>query len=145
MHMRRDELAEIKHKYHRKHPIDSAKLRVVGGGLETRAFTQQLSEYVRNADYFINEHHRAVFDMEMPHLSEWLFKPGAATGQYAVQKELQAAKHYLPKCSASLPALSVIEDEKGGFQLPQKGSRCDPQALHDVQKRGSLSQMGVLV
>jgi hypothetical protein len=146
MQMHRDELAQIKHKYHRKTPKANIELFITTKGkLETRSFTEQISEYVRNANYFINEHHRAVFDMEMPHLSEWLFKPGVATGQHAVLEELKAAKRYLPNFSASLHELSVIEDGKGGFQLPQKGSRCDPQALHDIQARGSLSKMGLLV
>jgi hypothetical protein len=146
MHMRRGQLAEIRHKYHRLTPIENIKLFIAAEGkLETRSFTQQMSEYVRNGDYFINEHHRAVFDMEMPHLSEWLFKPGVATGQHAVQEELKAKKRHLPGFFASLPGLSVIEDGDGRFQLPQKGSRCDPQALHDIQARGSLSKMGVRV
>src|SRR5262249_31102943 len=113
--------------------------------LETRGLADTLSQYVRNSDYFVNEHHRAVFDLEMPHLSKWLFEPGVATGQHTIQEEVKAAKRHLPNFAASLNALGVIDDGSGNIQLPQKGSRCDPQALHDIQLKGNLSSMGVLV
>jgi len=146
MTMHREELATIKHQYHRKTPIENIKLFIAAGGkLETRSLAGNLSDYVRNADYFVNEHHRAVFDLQMPHLSRWLFEPGVATGQFNVQEELKAAKRHLPNFYASLTALSIIEDETGRFQLPQKGSRCDPQALHDIQAKGNLNAMGLLV
>ena len=147
MTMHREELAKIKHVYHtRGEAKDNLTLFFsTKGKRETRAFTKNLSDYVRNADYFVNEHHRAVFDLEMPHLSRWLFEPGFATGQYSVQEELKAAQRHSPNFYASLTALSVIDDGTGRFELPQKGSRCDPQALHDIQAKGNLNAMGLLV
>jgi len=121
-----------------------------GGGFVDRQFaTQHISDYVRYADYFVNEHHRAVFDRTLPTLSSWLFTPagpqggGMTSGQ--VYAELKRKENLLPYTMASLEKLAVTRDAKGQFVLPVPGSFTDHMALHDVQARGNLLRMGVLV
>jgi Domain of unknown function (DUF5621) len=139
--LNRESFAKIKQK--------GLKQRMIGLGFGKRDLTQKMSDYVQYSDYFINEHHRAVFDQTMPRLSSWLFTPagpgGGGTNSTQVQAELAWAKDFLPDTVASLVGLMVTRDAAGKFTLPIAGSFTDPIALHDVQARGDLMRMGVLV
>jgi uncharacterized protein DUF5621 len=126
---------------------------ITGGGFGKRDVASNLDQYTRSSAYFVNEHHRVLFEALCPALYEWLFEPAKASQQgltgrtvdqsHAIGREVVGARGVRPDFIESLGSLGV-ELNGSWVKLPAPGSSYDPRAVHNLQARGSLTQMGVL-
>ena len=124
-----------------------------GGGFGKRDVATNLDQYTRSSAYFVNEHHRVLFETLCPALYEWLFEPakGSQLGlagrvvdqSNAIGREVVAARGVRPDFIESLGGLGV-ELNGSLVRLPAPGSSYDARAVHNLQARGNLTQMGVL-
>jgi len=147
--VRRNEYAKIKQKGALQWVIGGG---LGGGGFGKREFTKNLDQYTQSSAYFVNEHHRVLFEMLCPTLYRWLFtRTDASTGlagravssSHPAGREIGAAVGSRPMFIASLATLGV--DIQGTVvKLPAPGSAFDSRALHDLQARGDLTGMGVI-
>jgi hypothetical protein len=125
---------------------------LIGKGFGERSMKSDLASYTRNSDYFVNEHHGALFERLMPRLHSWLFtkgqlSPGLASRKVAssspIGQEIAAAgavgAHVLP----SLALLGVSMDDGGFVTLPAPGSGMDDKDAAYRQAGGALTSMGV--
>lgn len=126
--------------------------RAIGKGFGTREFAKHLDEYTQHSGYFINEHHRVLFEAICPSLYRWLFslgnfQPGLQSKVVAssspIGQEIAAAWLVRPNFIESLERLGVTI-EGTNIRLPAPGSALDPRQLHDIQARGNLMTMGLL-
>jgi hypothetical protein len=144
MVLRRPAYAKIKH--------SGLKQRVIGKGLAKREFAKHLDEYVRSPDYFINEHHRALFMRLFPQVYNWVFTfadfmPGLRSRKvgttHPVGRELAYAIMVLPTFFETLYGLGF--DVQGTvFTLPRPASGFDAKSAMNNQVRGDLRAMGAL-
>jgi hypothetical protein len=125
------------------------KQRLIGKGFGKRAMTEELEAYTQFSDYFVNEHHRRLFERKMPALYAWLFtRNHAAVGlmsrkvplSHPIGQEVEAARGY------ALPSLALlgVEMENGVVSLPAPASGMDGQMDSFRQTGGDLMAMGVL-
>lgn len=147
--VRRGDYAKIKQK--------GAMQWIIGGGIGKggfgkREFAANLDQYTQSSAYFVNEHHRVLFETLCPTLYRWLFTMAdasqglsgrAVSSTHPIGREIGAAVGTRPKFIESLYSLGL--DIQGTVvRLPAPGSAADSRALHDLQARGDLTQMGVL-
>ncbi len=124
----------------------------IGKGFGKREVAKNLEQYTKHSDYFINEHHRLLFESMCPNLYRWLFtattpvqglssKVVASNSQ--IGSEVAAAWMVRPKFIESLERLGVTI-EGTNIRLPAPGSSIDPHQVHDIQASGNLRSMGLL-
>ena len=117
------------------------------GGVKTRDFLKnRIDQYVEYSDFFINEHHRRIFERTFPSLYRWVFE-NQGTNSAAVGRDFKSTENVL----ALKQTLIDI-----GFQPAQMG--VTPTALVPVRGSGhqavgalrqqitaSMSAMGLYV
>jgi hypothetical protein len=122
---------------------------MIGKGLGERSMATELEKYTQFSDYFVNEHHRRMFERKMPNLYRWLFTRDQAVAGLAGRKvgsghsiwqEVETAKGY------ALPSLALlgVTTEGSIVGLPAPGSGMDGRADAFRQGGGDLGGMGVL-
>ncbi len=125
---------------------------VIGKGFGKRDAANQLDQYTKSSAYFVNEHHRVLFERQCPTLYRWLFTTadagGGLTGRvvaasHPIGREVAAAYGIRPNFIESLQSLGVTI-EGSNVRLPAPGSSFDSRVLHDIQARGDLEKMGIL-
>ena len=112
----------------RKDPGSGAML-----GTRDRQFVSSLDKYVVDADYFVNEHHRATFKRTYPNVYDFLFegRPGLERQAWMEFKEM----YKLPGLMKSLEMFGVKEPDPGHpFVLPPPGAG---------HRRGGFRQLGI--
>ncbi|MBI3463744.1 MAG: DUF5621 domain-containing protein [Planctomycetes bacterium] len=124
----------------------------IGMGFGQREFSKHLDEYTQHSGYFINEHHRVLFESNCPDLYRWLFTRASAqaglqskavAANSPIGREVAGAAPVRPNFVESLQRLGVKVD--GNIvRLPAPGSALDPRQIHDIQARGNLTAMGLL-
>jgi hypothetical protein len=125
------------------------KQRLIGKGFGKRAMSEELEAYTRFSDYFVNEHHRRLFEQRLPSLYRWLFTPNQAlpglTGRKVasgnpIWQEVETVKGY------ALPSLALlgVAMENGIVSLPAPGSGMDGRLDAFRQGAGNLTAMGVV-
>jgi uncharacterized protein DUF5621 len=135
-----DQFAKVKQK--------GLKQFMIGMGFGKRDINQNMTDYVRYPEYFINEHHRACFDFLFPNLSRWLLNPASGnmnTEKAAATKEVKDQRDVSPEFIKTLPMLGVTFDAAKTPQLPPAGSLFDQSALADSQAKGNLLRMGLVI
>ena len=123
---------------------------VVGSGFAPREFPSQLQNYTMNSEYFINEHHGAIFKACCWRLFDWLFMPANGktdAHKTRVRMEMRMLSVLVPSASEalleSLGQLGVAED-RSGFTLPAAGSCFDPQGRVNFTNFADMVRMGVV-
>lgn len=102
-------------------------------GTRNRQFTSSLDTYVVDADYFVNEHHRATFKRTFPNVYDFLFegRPGLERQAWEGFKQM----YNLPGLMKSLEMFGVKKPDPGHpFVLPPPGAG---------HRRGGYQQLGV--
>lgn len=126
--------------------------RAIGKGFGQRDFAKKLDQYTQNSAYFINEHHRVLFETACPNLYSWLFTratvmPGLSSKMVAsnstIGREVANAWSVRPNFISSLENLDV-EIVGTNIRLPAPGSSCDPRQLNDLQASANMRSMGLL-
>ena len=124
----------------------------IGKGFGQREFAKRPEEYTQNSAYFINEHHRVLFESTCPNLYSWLFTKAAASPGLTSKLVMAGSPHgqevagawgSKPNLMQTLEKLGV-EREGVHVRLPGPGSACDPRQMNDVQATGSMRSMGLL-
>ena len=124
----------------------------IGKGFGQRDFAKRPEEYTQNSAYFINEHHRVLFENTCPNLYSWLFTrttvmPGLNSkmvqSSTPIGREIASAWMVRPNFIESLENLGV-EIAGTNIRLPGPGSACDPRQINDIQASGSMRTMGLL-
>ena len=112
------------------------------GGRKTRDFLKNKhDQYVRNADFFINEHHRRVFKRAFPAIYDWVFLDRGNNAN-AVSAEFRGTRNLLALYQ-TLEALGFSEKPGAGVLLPIRGQRKQPSGILRSQLTSSLSAMGL--
>ena len=125
---------------------------LIGKGFGQRDFAKKLDQYTQNSAYFINEHHRVLFETTCPNLYSWLFTratvmPGLSSKMVAssstIGREVAGAWAVRPNFISSLENLG-IEIVGTNIRLPAPGSSFDPRQLNDLQASANMRGMGLL-
>jgi hypothetical protein len=125
---------------------------VIGKGFGQRDFAKNLDKYVLSPDYFINEHHRALFMKHFPQTYDWLFtlrnfSPGLTSRKVPttspIGRELSYAVSSLPQFFETLYGLGV-NVEGTIFTLPAPGSGIDTKSVVNLSVHGDLRAMGAV-
>jgi hypothetical protein len=158
-----DEYSKMLLKRGRYHELRNQGMKQrVQGGLGGRQFTgmdQQahklslpaLSHYVTDYNYFVNVHHRALFQMLYPKTTEWFFEAGTEVGikvdkAHPVGWELWKMRFDAPSALELLERVGLGRSAEG-FQLPPRGAgkAAADLGLNEILARGRMDQMGILV
>ncbi|MDI1243375.1 MAG: DUF5621 domain-containing protein [bacterium] len=124
----------------------------IGKGFGQREFAKKPEEYTQNSAYFINEHHRVLFESTCPNLYSWLFTRATALPGLTSKvvpagsphgQEVARAWGSAPNLVQTLEKLGV-EREGSNVRLPGPGSAADPRQINDIQASGSMRSMGLL-
>jgi hypothetical protein len=142
--LKRDAYAAIKQR--------GAYQKAIGKGFATREFTRNLADYVKNASYFVNEHHRGLFKLCCRNLYDWLFTRihGQLGGfdrtvmrgdpVYADLERLYCRLDFMK----SLAQLGVRREQRDAYILPPAGSFHHAGATQNLRLRANLQAMGLL-
>jgi hypothetical protein len=129
------------------------------GGIQPRTFKRDVSQFVEHANFFVNQHHRELFEQCFPDVYQWLFtdripNPKGFTSTIVKAREAvgQAFQQVCQRSPATFQCLSRLGvervDEAVGFRVPAPGSQCFPQApwnRHgEFLQFGTLQRMGLL-
>jgi hypothetical protein len=124
---------------------------LIGKGFGAREVAQNLDQYTKHSDYFVNEHHRTLFKRALPRMYEWLFtlKAGATglnhtvvSGSHGVAQDYMTIAAQ-PEMVASLEPLGVYR-QGPGLRLPGPGAHHDSRGRALTQELGSLQTAGLL-
>lgn len=120
-----------------KPPVSS-----LGGKIQPREFLSSIDNYVVDADYFINEHHRESFIRTYPKVYTFLFE-GKTSDERQVWQEFKSM-YNLTGLMNSLGIFGVKRPDPGHpFVLPYPGSGHKRGGMKNLQARGSLLSMGL--
>lgn len=123
------------------------------GGITPRSFKRDVSQYVEHARYFVNQHHREVFETCFPEVYEWLFTDRVPNprgfsstvirARDPIGQAFQQVWQRSPTTFESLAQLGVERvDEVVGFRLPAPGSHYFPQ--NPWNRHGEYLHFGTL-
>lgn len=124
----------------------------IGKGFGQREFAKKPEEYTQHSAYFINEHHRVLFETTCPNLYSWLFtksvvSPGLSSklvpAGSPIGQEIAGAWGLRPNLISSLEKLGV-QREGVNVRIPGPGSAADPRQISDIQATGSMRAMGLI-
>ncbi|OZI62665.1 DUF5621 domain-containing protein [Bordetella genomosp. 11] len=113
------------------------------GGASTRDFlAKNIDRYVEHAKFFINEHHRRIFQRTLPYLYSWVFE-GRETDRIAVMQDFKKTEFYSALNRTLLdigfqPAKSVASSAT----IPPGGVGRQPIQIDRSQIRADMSRMG---
>jgi len=133
------------------------KQKLIGQGFGKRTMATEMEKYVVNSEYFVNEHHRALFHLTCPELFSWLFtlkhfQPGlqskAVAPGSAIGKELS---RFTPT-SQFFSSLAMLGVSRGGgpmgqgshYTLPGPAACFDAKGVMNLAVHGDMSRMGLL-
>ena len=125
--------------------------RLIGMGLGKRSITGELASYTRFSDYFVNEHHRMLFQRLLPQLYGWIFQPASGSNTGLTSRKI-ATSSAMGQEIASVAmgghvreslALLGVNVNGSVITLPGPGSGMDgkPGAFRQT---GDLMPMGVV-
>lgn len=130
----------------RQHGLKDTAARAVGLGLGTRDFVaNKLDQYVVDADYFINEHHRQAFRRTYPKVHMFLFEGRCQTGgERGVWEEFKSM-YNLTGLMESLRPYGVERPKPGEpFVLPVLGSGHRRGSDTQLALHGDMARMGLM-
>lgn len=112
------------------------------GGRKTRDFLRnRRDQYVKNANFFINEHHRRVFKRAYPAIYDWVFLD-RGTNPSAVSTEFKSTVNLLA-LRESLLGLGFQQTLGTQVLVPIRGRRKQEVGILGPQLTSSLSAMGI--
>jgi hypothetical protein len=127
------------------------KQRLIGMGFSSRDVKSDLQSYTKFSDYFVNEHHRLLFNRLLPQTYRWLFttnaaSPGLQSRKFpiasSVGQEIRSLAAFGRDVIPSLASLGVVVDDQF-VTLPAPGSGMDERG-GAFRQTGDLGAMGVL-
>lgn len=130
--------------------------RAIGMGFGSRSFTNEMEKYVSNSEYFVNEHHRAIFRVLCPKLFEWLFtrnqfRMGAVSKAVSTDSPIgmELGRPLGWEFFESIKQLGVTFDPGTSgrgrhYKLPAAGACYDGTELHNIQTKADMERMGIL-
>jgi hypothetical protein len=125
---------------------------LIGKGFGSRSMTNELEAYTLFSDYFVNEHHRMLFERLLPQLYGWLFRPPGPAQTGLASRKIPTASAMGQEIAGAaamgnhvLESLSLLGVEASGavIALPGPGSGMDGK-LNAFRQTGSLVTMGVV-
>lgn len=111
------------------------------GGAEPREFlTKHIDRYVEHSDFFINEHHRRIFQRTLPYLYSWVFE-GQDTDRNAVMQDFKKTEFY-SALNRTLTDMGFQSANGSPAALPPGGAGKQAIRIDRSQIRADMGQMG---
>lgn len=116
---------------------------LMGGGYTRDFLAHGINQYVKYADFFINEHHRRVFKRTLPYLYRWVFE-NHDTDTAAVIRDFKKTEFY-SGLHRTLVDIGFQPDMAGGAPLIPRGAGRQPVQITHDQLAASMSRMGFYI
>lgn len=131
--------------------------KVIGQGFGKREMTTQMEKYVVNSEYFVNEHHRAIFALICPELFDWLFtlkhfQPGLRSKAVSPGSAIGSELSRFSPASQFFTSLARLGVSRGAgptgqgahYTLPGPAACFDAKGVMNLAVHGDMSRMGLL-
>lgn len=115
---------------------------LMGGSAPRDFLAKNIDRYVEHSNFFINEHHRRIFQRTLPYLYSWVFE-GRDTDRIAVIQEFRKTEFYsaLNRTLADMGFQSANSTDLRAM-LPPGGVGKQPIQIDRSQIRADMSRMG---
>ncbi len=114
---------------------------LMGGRKERDFLRNRHHQYVKNARFFINEHHRRTFKQAYPRIYDWVFGD-RGTDTASIVQEFRSTKNLLA-LHETLGGLGFHERPGLGLMLPLRGSGKEEARILAAQHTSNLPVMGI--